>query len=126
MKFIFFLEISSNWFKITKKNKYNKFKKILGGLYIQYFSNGDRYEGEWKLGKLEHGEWKCGQMEGKGTYYLVKGERYEGEWKDGKMDGKGTYFWTSGEKYEGEWKDNKKNGTGIYYYNDGTIMYEGN
>lgn len=67
-------------------------------MYTQYFSNGDRYEGEWLNGKMEHGLLGSGKMQGKGTYYLSNGEKYVGDWKDCKMDGNGIYYWTNGER----------------------------
>lgn len=42
--------------------------------------DGDRYEGEWKDGR----------MHGKGAYHYSNGDKYEGEWKEDKRHGKGT------------------------------------
>lgn len=40
---------------------------------VLYTHTGDRYEGEWKKGKLD----------GHGTYYQSNGDRFEGRWKKG-------------------------------------------
>lgn len=57
------------------------------------FSNGDRYEGEWRNTK-RHG-W--------GTYFFANGVRYEGEWKDDRQHGQGTYYFANGDHFKGEW-----------------------
>ncbi len=76
------------------------------------WSNGDKYEGEWKQGK-RHG-W--------GLYSWSGGDKYEGEWKDNKMHGWGILTWLNGSKYEGEWKDGKRHGWGIFASFDGLIL----
>ena len=43
------------------------------------WSNGDKYEGEWKA---------CLKF-GKGTDFFANGDRYIGEYKNGKPDGYG-------------------------------------
>jgi len=45
-----------------------------------FYVDGDRYEGEWKDGR----------MHGKGAYHYSNGDKYEGEWKEDKRHGKGT------------------------------------
>jgi hypothetical protein len=42
--------------------------------------------------------------------------RYVGEWVNGKINGKGTIFLVSGDKYVGEWKDGRRHGHGVYEY----------
>ncbi len=61
--------------------------KVVLGTYT--FSNGAKYEGEWKDGKV-HGE---------GTYTFLDGAKYEGEWKDGKGHGEGIYTDIDGYSY---------------------------
>ena len=51
-----------------------------------YLKNGDRYEGEWKNGKIE----------GKGIYCRNNGDRYEGDFKNGKREGKGILYLNNG------------------------------
>ena len=47
---------------------------------LKYYSNGDKYEGEWKIG-FRNGE---------GTITSASGNVYIGDWKDDKMNGKGV------------------------------------
>ena len=44
------------------------------GYGIGYYSNGNKYEGQWKDDKKD----------GYGIYYYSNGEKYEGQWKDDK------------------------------------------
>mgnify|MGYP001131685251 CR=1 FL=1 len=44
---------------------------------ILSYADGDRYEGEWKNGK----------MHGKGVYVYANGDRYDGEWSEDKRHG---------------------------------------
>ncbi|HMV45885.1 MAG TPA: hypothetical protein PK079_16930 [Leptospiraceae bacterium] len=103
---------------------------------IKEFSNGDRYEGEFKKGIFE----------GEGIFFSNKGYKYIGKFKEGKRNGFG--IWTkenpikpSGERisvsedlavnksiyYEGEWKNNKYEGNGklIIKKNGKTKIYTG-
>jgi len=94
-----------------------------------YFSNGDKYDGEWKndkrngkgiythaSGNIYEGEFKDNKRNGKGTFTYPNGEKYVGEFKDNKKHGHGTYTWADGEKYIGEHKNNTRSGLGIYIY----------
>lgn len=73
------------------------------GVYV--YSDGDRYEGDWKNGN-KHGQ---------GTYTWINGDEYVGEWKDNKRNGQGTYTFNSGAMYIGKtWKDSKKHGKMTY------------
>jgi hypothetical protein len=67
------------------------------------YSDGSRYEGDWKDGK-EHG---------RGVLVFVNGDRYEGEFRDGKPHGRGVYVTADGDRYEGEWKDGERTGRGV-------------
>ena len=75
------------------------------GKGIMYWSNGDRYDGDWKNDTKD----------GKGIYYWNDGDIFEGDFKNGKSEGKGIYYWNDGEKYEGEWKNGNREGRGIMY-----------
>ena len=44
-----------------------------------FFENGDKYEGDWKVGKRE----------GKGKQVYANGNVYDGEWSDDKRQGLG-------------------------------------
>ena len=53
-----------------------------------HYSNGDRYEGEWRDDK-RHGKGVVTYAGPNGTVQ----EKYEGDWVDGKMHGWGKYFY---------------------------------
>eukprot|EP00826_Nyctotherus_ovalis_P045524 TRINITY_DN5049_c0_g3_i1.p1 TRINITY_DN5049_c0_g3~~TRINITY_DN5049_c0_g3_i1.p1 ORF type:complete len:222 (+),score=56.66 TRINITY_DN5049_c0_g3_i1:2669-3334(+) len=72
------------------------------GYGVRNFPNGDRYEGEWKQGK----------MEGYGKYDFANGDKYEGEYVSGLISGAGIYCYSNGSKYEGQWKDGTRCGKG--------------
>ena len=86
-----------------------KFAKTSEKWGKEEWSNGHRYEGEFKDNKRN----------GKGVYYWPSGARYEGEFKDGQENGKGVHYWPDGHRYEGEFKDGQENGKGVYYWPDG-------
>jgi radial spoke head protein 1 len=87
------------------------------GKYV--FSNGDKYEGDFKanrkhgVGKLTYkgkgeyyGQWENGTKHGEGTYVYTNGDSYAGWWRFGKRHGKGTYnYSSSGMKLVGEWNE---------------------
>ena len=67
------------------------------------YSNGDKYEGEWKRGKRE----------GKGIFYYKQNKKkYDGEWKNDEKEGKGILYYTDKnafyDRFEGIWEKNKK------------------
>jgi hypothetical protein len=77
-----------------------------------FFSNGDKYEGDWKDNKRD----------GEGKFINKKG-RYEGEFKDDLKEGKGTFFYNNGNVYDGYYKDNHKvKGLGTLYDSYGNII----
>ncbi|KAK9743376.1 hypothetical protein RND81_03G235300 [Saponaria officinalis] len=76
---------------------------------VEYYSNGDFYEGEFYRGKSS----------GSGVYnYNVKG-RYEGEWVDGKYEGYGIESWAKGSRYRGMYRGGLRHGYGIYRFYTG-------
>jgi len=77
--------------------------------------NGDKYEGQWKDGK----------MSGQGIKTWVNGDKYEGEWKDGRMDGHGTKTYVEGHKYVGQWNDCRRVGQGTLMGFDITYGFDG-
>lgn len=80
-----------------------------------YYSNGDRYDGEFKDGKRH----------GKGITRYADGQRYEGNYKDDKEDGYGCFYQTNGRKYFGDFKKGKFDGHGSIYSQNGNVIYEG-
>jgi hypothetical protein len=73
------------------------------------WSNGDRYEGQFKGGK----------MHGTGILSFSNGDKYIGDWVAGKRTGRGVYIWNSGVRYEGEFQNNMRTGHGNYTWIDG-------
>ena len=82
---------------------------IREGVGILTYSDGDKYEGEWK----------DGQKNGQGTYTWSNGNKYVGEFKDGKKHGQGTFTWSNGRKYVGEFKNGIQNGQGTLTFPNG-------
>ncbi|GAB4844887.1 hypothetical protein Ancab_038278 [Ancistrocladus abbreviatus] len=73
---------------------------------VEFYSNGDFYEGEFHKGKCN----------GSGVYtYFVNG-RYEGDWVDGKYDGYGIESWAKGSKYRGQYRQGMRHGYGVYKF----------
>lgn len=85
------------------------------GQGVGLYSNGKRYEGNWK----------DNLPDGQGALYWSDGEYYEGDFERGQRHGQGTYHWTSGDKFVGEWKNDKRNGMGIFYKKSGKIVAKG-
>lgn len=117
------------------------------GYGVGYFSNGNRYEGNWvdgnrygsgtyyfEDGTIYKGEWEDDRFNGRGKMTWTDGDVYEGSYKDGKRHGLGTYTTTSGTlnncpdctKYQGYWKENDKHGWGKCYDEYGNLLYDGN
>ena len=77
---------------IERQEKYEELKHDKReGKGIDYYNDGNRYEGEYKNNKKE----------GKGIYYWINGNRYEGDYKNGKKEGKGIYY-CNNYKYKGD------------------------
>ncbi|EAY25270.1 putative phosphatidylinositol-4-phosphate 5-kinase [Microscilla marina ATCC 23134] len=89
--------------------------KKANGQGVGLYSNGKRYEGNWK-DNLHHGY---------GILYWPDGEYYDGDFQSGQRNGKGSYHWPSGDKFVGEWKNDKRNGPGIFYKKNGKIVAKG-
>lgn len=76
---------------------------------VEFYSNGDLYEGEFHKGKCN----------GSGVYnYFVNG-RYEGDWIDGKYDGYGIESWARGSRYRGQYRQGLRHGYGVYRFYTG-------
>ncbi|XP_009600967.1 uncharacterized protein LOC107806603 [Nicotiana tabacum] len=79
-------------------------RKPISGCWVQVYSNGDVYEGEFHKGKCS----------GSGVYYYRLSGRYEGDWIDGKYDGYGVETWTKGSRYRGQYRQGLRHGVGMY------------
>ncbi|KAK9274193.1 hypothetical protein L1049_019007 [Liquidambar formosana] len=86
-------------------------KQINSGCWVQVFSNGDVYEGEFHKGKCS----------GSGVYYYYMSGRYEGDWVDGKYDGYGVETWARGSRYRGHYRQGLRHGFGVYRFYTGDV-----
>ncbi|KAI3924653.1 hypothetical protein MKX01_009523 [Papaver californicum] len=76
---------------------------------VEFYSNGDFYEGEFHQGKSN----------GSGVYnYFING-RYEGDWIDGRYDGYGIESWARGSRYRGQYRQGLRHGFGVYKFYTG-------
>ena len=86
------LFLANNYFYIPTRQFFTSKPQVNGkahGHGVMDYSNGDKYEGDWKDNKIH----------GKGKLTCAGGGVYEGYWKDGKK-GKGkTTFWKDGMRY---------------------------
>jgi len=104
----------------------------LEGYGTYTYSNGDKYEGQFKdgqfhgKGKLTYndggvaeGQWENDELNGYGKFYFENGDKYSGNYINGLMDGKGEYLFENGDKYIGFYSKNMKHGKGEYIYSNG-------
>jgi hypothetical protein len=87
---------------------------IKNGYGIEIYSNGDKYEGEWRNN----------QRYGQGTMNYANGDKYEGGWLNNRRSGQGKFTYTNGDRYEGEWYNNRRYEQGTMTYANGD-KYEG-
>ncbi|OAY49453.1 uncharacterized protein LOC110615502 isoform X2 [Manihot esculenta] len=86
-------------------------KRVNSGCWVQVYSNGDVYEGEFHKGKCS----------GSGVYYYYMSGRYEGDWVDGKYDGCGVETWARGSRYRGQYRQGLRHGFGVYRFYTGDV-----
>lgn len=86
-------------------------KRVNSGCFVQVYSNGDVYEGEFHKGKCS----------GSGVYYYYMSGRYEGDWVDGKYDGYGVETWARGSRYRGQYRQGLRHGFGVYRFYTGDV-----
>ncbi|KAJ8534744.1 hypothetical protein K7X08_016472 [Anisodus acutangulus] len=86
-------------------------KRVNSGCYVQAYSNGDVYEGEFHKGKCS----------GSGVYYYYMSGRFEGDWVDGKYDGYGVETWARGSRYRGQYRQGLRHGFGVYRFYTGDV-----
>ncbi|KAG6602084.1 Phosphatidylinositol 4-phosphate 5-kinase 1, partial [Cucurbita argyrosperma subsp. argyrosperma] len=76
---------------------------------VEFYSNGDFYEGEFHKGKCN----------GSGVYNYFANGRYEGDWIDGRYDGYGIESWARGSRYRGQYRQGLRHGFGVYRFYTG-------
>ncbi|XP_028777992.1 uncharacterized protein LOC114734543 [Neltuma alba] len=86
-------------------------KRASSGCWVQVYSNGDVYEGEFHKGKCS----------GSGVYYYNMSGRYEGDWVDGQYDGYGVETWARGSRYRGQYRQGLRQGFGVYRFYTGDV-----
>ncbi|MBA0670957.1 hypothetical protein Goklo_024492, partial [Gossypium klotzschianum] len=86
-------------------------KRSSSGCWVQVYSNGDVYEGEFDKGKCS----------GSGVYHYYMSGRYEGDWVDGKYDGYGVETWARGSRYRGQFRQGLRHGFGVYWFYTGDV-----
>ncbi|XP_038682921.1 uncharacterized protein LOC119983323 isoform X2 [Tripterygium wilfordii] len=86
-------------------------KRLDSGCFVQVYSNGDVYEGEFHKGKCS----------GSGVYYYYLSGRYEGDWVDDKYDGYGVETWARGSRYRGQYRQGFRLGYGVYRFYTGDL-----
>lgn len=93
----------------AEENEKNMKGLLKEGVEVEFYSNGDFYEGEF------HG----GKCNGSGVYHYFVSGRYEGDWVDGKYDGYGIESWARGSRYKGCYKQGLRHGYGVYRFYTG-------
>lgn len=86
-------------------------KRGISGCWVQVYSNGDVYEGEFHKGKCS----------GSGVYYYYMSGRFEGDWVDEKYDGYGVETWARGSRYRGQYRQGLRHGFGVYRFYTGDV-----
>ncbi|EHA8587189.1 junctophilin-1 [Cocos nucifera] len=102
---------SVQWF-IGDGDRESKKRKINGKMVregVEFYSNGDFYEGEFHKGRCN----------GSGVYNFFDKGRYEGDWVDGKYDGYGIESWARGSRYQGQYRQGLRHGFGWYGFYSG-------
>ncbi|RVW17696.1 Phosphatidylinositol 4-phosphate 5-kinase 1 [Vitis vinifera] len=89
-------------------NKVQKAKRIVRE-GVEFYSNGDFYEGEFHKGRCN----------GSGVYNYIVNGRYEGDWIDGRYDGYGIESWARGSRYRGQYRQGLRHGYGVYRFYTG-------
>lgn len=97
------------WFIGDSSSKKVQREKKIVKEGVEFYTNGDFYEGEFHNGNCN----------GSGVYnYFVNG-RYEGDWIDGKYDGFGIESWARGSRYRGQYRQGLRHGYGVYKFYTG-------
>lgn len=104
-------------YEASKKYKFKGFSKFgfKCGKGNIFFSNGEKYEGDWFMG-MKHGL---------GKISLPDGTIYEGSFKQNKLSGFGRMILPSGDRYEGLWLRGYPHGKGSLFTKSGNVIEEG-
>ncbi|XP_057490888.1 uncharacterized protein LOC130776637 [Actinidia eriantha] len=94
---------------LAKKDQKNLKEKAIVREGVEFYSNGDFYEGEFHNGRCN----------GSGVYHYFVNGRYEGDWVDGKYDGYGIESWARGSRYRGQYRQGLRHGYGVYRFYTG-------
>lgn len=76
---------------------------------VEFYSNGDVYEGEFHKGRCN----------GSGVYNFIVNGRFEGDWIDGRYEGYGIESWARGSRYKGQYRQGTRHGYGVYKFYTG-------
>ncbi|KAE8724186.1 Detected protein of confused Function [Hibiscus syriacus] len=76
---------------------------------VEFYNNGDFYEGEFHKGKCN----------GSGVYNYSLNGSYEGDWVEGRYDGYGVESWSRGSRYRGQYRQGLRHGFGVYRFYTG-------
>lgn len=99
---------------------------------VYKFTNGGRYEGDFRQGKFNgkgllvfqsggeyRGEFKENHFDGKGNYTSANDNKYVGYFRKSKFHGNGTETWANGDKYSGNYQKGNAHGEGTYIWQNG-------
>ena len=96
-----------------------------------YYSQGDKYLGEWRQGTQEGigtlfsrtgvyvGQWRDGLQNGNGTAMYNNGNQYRGMFRDGFKHGQGEFSVANGDIYTGQFRYGQRHGDGIEIFSSG-------
>ncbi len=84
--------------------------KPANGRGTMIYSNGNRYDGEYRDGKRN----------GCGSFIFDNGRRYIGQFDNDLFSGRGIWLLENGNRYVGDFEFNRCNGEGVYIFADGT------
>ena len=89
------------------------------GLSTLFFSNGDKYTGNFKNGKQNGRGMMTFAAKPDASGNFIYASKYSGEFKDEKFHGRGKYKYADGELYVGEFKDDRFHGIGVLNLKNG-------
>jgi hypothetical protein len=121
----------------SKKSKEESSPEVKSSVFI--FSNGDKYEGEFRQlpgggmercgvgthtsadGTVYSGHWANDRMNKSGRIQFSNGACYEGGISDNQFHGHGRYTWPNGSFFQGTFVNNRMEGSGEFTDTDGQL-----